>query len=177
MTSLVEDLLLLARLDAGRDLEMRPVELSRLLLDCISDAHAAGADHEWVLDVPDEAVLIRGDEQRIHQVLANLLTNARVHTPAGTVVTTTLSVETVEGTDDSTAVLTVHDNGAGIDPALVPELFERFARGDSSRSRASGSTGLGLAIVHAVVEAHGGDVTVQSSPGDTTFRVTLPGVL
>ncbi len=168
MTSLVEDLLLLARLDEGRDLESRELDLSRLLIDAVSDAHAAGPDHSWSLDVPDEPVTIVGDQQRLHQVVANLLANARVHTPAGTSVTVTL------GTRGGDAVVTVTDDGPGIPDDLQPVLFERFARGDSSRSRAAGSTGLGLAIVAAVVEGHGGRVLVRSTPGATEFRMELP---
>jgi len=172
MTSLVEDLLLLARLDEGRELEKHPVDLGRLLVDCISDAYAAGPEHEWEFDAPDERVMIVGDEPRIHQVLANLLTNARVHTPEGSQVGVELSV--VGGT---TAVITVDDNGPGISPELQPTLFERFARGDSSRSRIAGSTGLGLSIVQAVIEAHGGTVSVTSAPGATSFRIELPGII
>jgi two-component system OmpR family sensor kinase len=171
MTSLVEDLLLLARLDAGRDIETGPVDLSSLLVDCVSDAHAAGPDHEWQLDLPDEPVTIEGDSQRIHQVFVNLLANARVHTPAKTHVVVSL-VKTAAGG----AVVTVKDDGPGIPKERRDDLFERFARGDSSRSRASGSTGLGLAIVRAVIDAHGGEVSVQSKPGETVFRVELPGV-
>jgi two-component system OmpR family sensor kinase len=172
MTSLVEDLLLLARLDAGRDLETAPVDLSRLLVDCVSDAHAAGTDHEWALDLPEEPVVIEADSQRIHQVIANLLANARVHTPDGTSVTVSLSKS-----GEGNAVIEVTDDGPGIPEERRADLFERFARGDSSRSRASGSTGLGLAIVRAVVDAHGGEVTVTSEPGNTVFRVELPGAV
>jgi two-component system OmpR family sensor kinase len=175
MTSLVEDLLLLARLDAGRELETRPVELSGLLVDCVSDAHAAGPDHEWKLDLPPEAVVIAGDQQRIHQVIANLLANARVHTPAGTNVTVSLAVSPLED-GRASAIVTVADDGPGISEPLQADLFERFARGDSSRSRATGSTGLGLAIVRAVVEAHAGEVTMSSKPGKTVFTIVLPGV-
>lgn len=171
MTSLVEDLLLLARLDAGRAMEEKPVDLSRLVVDCMSDAHAAGPDHAWVLDLPEGDVAIPGDDQRIHQVIANLLANARVHTPATTTVTVSLRVE------NGSAVISVEDDGPGISKAQQPSLFERFARGDTSRSRAAGSTGLGLAIVRAVVEAHAGEVSVSSRPGRTVFEVTLPGVL
>jgi two-component system OmpR family sensor kinase len=168
MTSLVEDLLLLARLDAGRELVMGEVDLVPLLADAASDAHAAAPDHEWELHTPDGPVMVAGDGGRLQQVFANLLANARVHTPAGTRVVTTLAVE---GPD---AVITVHDGGPGISPGLLPVLFERFARGDGSRSRATGSTGLGLAIVAAVVEAHGGSVSVESEPGDTRFVVRMP---
>lgn len=172
MTSLVEDLLLLARLDEGRDLELAPVDLTRLLVDCIGDAHAASDEHEWELDAPEQPIIILGDGQRIHQVIVNLLSNARVHTPVGTVVTTVLGV-----TPDDHAVITITDNGPGIPPALADTLFERFARGDSSRARSSGSTGLGLAIVKAVIDGHGGEVSVTSEPGRTSFRVELPSVV
>jgi two-component system OmpR family sensor kinase len=168
MTALVEDLLLLARLDEGRDLERKPVDLSRLLVDAVSDAHAAGTDHRWSFDLPGEPVEVIGDEPRLYQVIANLLANARVHTPAGTSVTVTLARE------DTSAVVTVMDDGPGIPAELQPVLFERFARGDSSRSRETGSTGLGLAIVQAVVDAQGGTVSVESEPGRTAFRLTLP---
>jgi two-component system OmpR family sensor kinase len=169
MTALVEDLLLLARLDEGRALEGTDVDLSRLLVDAVADATVAGPDHEWRLDLPDEPVQVQGDGPRLHQVIANLLANARVHTPPGTTVTTS-----VHEAGDRIAI-EVRDDGPGIDPALVPTVFERFARGDGSRSRAAGSTGLGLAIVSAVVEAHGGRAEVESEPGNTVFRILLPG--
>jgi two-component system OmpR family sensor kinase len=168
MTSLVEDLLLLARLDAGRELVLGEVDLVPLVADAVSDAHAAAPDHEWPLQTPTSAVVVTGDGARLHQVVANLLANARTHTPAGTRVTTSLSVE---GGD---ALIAVADDGPGIPPGLLPVLFERFARGDGSRSRVTGSTGLGLAIVAAVVDAHHGTVTVQSTPGDTRFVVRIP---
>ena len=167
MTSLVEDLLLLARLDEGRDLERSEVDVSRLLIDAVSDAHAAGPDHDWSLDLPDDPVIIPGDALRLHQVIANLLTNARVHTPAGTSITVALAAA-------SDAVITVTDAGPGIQADVRDSLFERFARGDGSRSRAAGSTGLGLAIVRAVVAGHNGTVGVESEPGRTVFTVTLP---
>lgn len=170
MTRLVEDMLLLARLDDGRPLEREPVDLSRLVVDAVSDAHAAGPDHVWSLELPEEPVVVDGDEARLHQVLGNLLANARVHTPAGTTVVTALAVGA-----DGGAVLTVTDDGPGIPPSLQPEIFERFARGDSSRSRRGGSTGLGLAIVAAVVKAHSGTIEVDSAPGRTEFVVRLPG--
>jgi two-component system OmpR family sensor kinase len=168
MTGLVEDLLLLARLDAGRPLAHDPVDLTMLVVDAVSDAHAAGPRHFWQLDLPEEPVTVVGDQQRLHQVLANLLANARTHTPEGTTVTVA-----VTATADS-AVLQVIDFGPGIPAGLQPHIFERFARGDSSRSRAAGSTGLGLSIVSAVVAAHRGTVSVDSRPGQTVFTVTLP---
>jgi two-component system, OmpR family, sensor kinase len=169
MTALVEDLLLLARLDEGRPMERATVDLSRLLVDAVSDAHAAGPEHHWYLDLPDEPVEVQGDGPRLHQVVANLLGNARVHTPPGSTVRIRLSPETTAGVS-----ISVLDDGPGIPPELLPEVFERFARGDSSRSRAAGSTGLGLAIVSAVVTAHGGHTTVQSTPGRTEFTIHLP---
>ncbi|HET9141526.1 HAMP domain-containing sensor histidine kinase [Actinophytocola sp.] len=168
MTTLVEDLLLLARLDAGRPLEMIETDLSRIVLDVVSDSRIAGPDHQWRLDLPAEPVLVTGDVARLYQVVVNLLANARAHTPPGSTVTTAL-----RSIADS-AVLTVTDDGPGIPADLLPEVFERFARGDDSRSRAAGSTGLGLSIVAAVVAAHHGTVEVSSMPGRTVFTVTLP---
>jgi len=168
MTSLVEDLLLLARLDAGRELVLGEVDLVPLAVDTVSDAHAASPDHEWSLDAPEIPVVVHGDRGRLHQVLANLLANARVHTPEGSSVQTTLAV------DGGFAVLTIQDDGPGISADLQSVLFERFARGDGSRARATGSTGLGLSIVAAVVEGHGGTVAVSSAPGRTVFTVRLP---
>jgi two-component system OmpR family sensor kinase len=168
MTALVEDLLLLARLDAGRPLAQDPVDLTMLAVDATSDAHAAGPGHYWQLDLPDEPVTVIGDGARLHQVVANLLANARTHTPEGSTVTVKV------GAVPNAAVIQVIDNGPGIQPDVVPRIFERFARGDSSRSRAAGSTGLGLSIVHAVVTSHRGKVGVQSRPGQTVFTVMLP---
>jgi two-component system OmpR family sensor kinase len=171
MTGLVEELLLLARLDDGRPVKHEPVDLSRLLVDALSDAHAAGPGHLWRLELPEEPVIVTGDEPQLHQIVANLLANARVHTPAGTTVSASLSVLA----SAPRARLQVSDNGPGISAELLPEVFERFARGDNSRSRGTGgSTGLGLSIVSAVVTAHGGRVEVTSSPGNTRFDVYLP---
>ena len=167
MTHLVEDLLLLARLDSGRPLERESVDLSRVAVDAVSDAHVAGPDHQWELDLPEEPVVVLGDAARLHQVLTNLLANARVHTSPGTVVTTRLD------SDGTHAALSVCDNGPGIPERLQSEVFERFARGDTSRSRKGGSTGLGLAIVSAVVKAHSGTITLDSAPGHTEFTVRL----
>jgi two-component system OmpR family sensor kinase len=167
MTHLVEDLLLLARLDSGRPLERESVDLSRVAVDAVSDAHVAGPDHQWELDLPEEPVIVLGDAARLHQVLTNLLANARVHTSPGTVVTTRLE------SDGTHAALSVCDNGPGIPEQLQSEVFERFARGDTSRSRKGGSTGLGLAIVSAVVKAHNGTITLDSAPGHTDFTVRL----
>ena len=270
MTGLVEDLLLLARLDAGRELRRGEVDLLGVLLDTVADARAAGPDHVWELDLsalgsPDgaggaedddsaedadggdggdgaddaggEPPLVVGDEARLRQVLVNLLANARVHTPPGTRVTTRLSrgpgaaggpgAGTADpGTADpgatpavdpaaggangapapgagrapggaaaggapaapsdaaGTWVITIGDDGPGIDPAVRDRIFERFARADASRERRTGSTGLGMSIALAIVTAHRGALTVDSvRAGDdparpqahgTTFTVTLP---
>jgi two-component system OmpR family sensor kinase len=170
MTHLVEDLLLLARLDSGRPLDRQPVDLARLCADVVSDAHAAGPDHRWNLEVPGEPVLVPGDDARLHQVVANLLANARVHTPAGSSVTVALDTVT------DSAVLRISDDGPGIPAELQSEVFERFARADTSRSSKDGSTGLGLAIVSAVVRAHHGSIALDSAPGRTAFTVRLPRV-
>jgi two-component system OmpR family sensor kinase len=169
MTGLVEDLLLLARLDTGRPIDMGTVDLTALVIDAVSDAHAAGPAHPVRLALPDEPVEIIGDPARLHQVLTNLLTNARTHTVPGTRIEVTLRQP---GPDS--AVVEIADEGPGIAPDLLPFIFERFARADTSRSRKAGSTGLGLAIVSAVVTAHGGSVDVQTRPGRTVFAVTLP---
>jgi two-component system OmpR family sensor kinase len=184
MTTLVEDMLLLARLDAGRDLDVAEVDLAELAVDAVSDAHAAGPDHVWRLELgaPDddtgdgdsdldlelEPTIVVGDEHRLRQVLVNLLSNARVHTPPGTTVVVAVAQE------GDHVLLRVRDDGPGIPEPLRSRLFERFARGDASRNRAAGSTGLGLAIVHAVVTAHGGVIDVDGTPGGTTFTVRLP---
>lgn len=168
MTAIVEDLLLLARLDEGRELAKDPVELSALLSSAVSDARAASPDHDWVLDLRDAPVTVVGDSQRLMQVVANLLGNARVHTPAGSRVVTRLAVV------GDRAEISVSDDGPGIDPTVLDSVFERFVRGDASRQRASGGTGLGLAIVAGVVDAHGGTVAAESQPGRTEFRISLP---
>ena len=242
MTGLVEDLLLLARLDAGRELRRGEVDLLGVLLDTVADARAAGPDHVWELDLsalgsPDgaggaedddgaegadggdngddaggEPPLVAGDEARLRQVLVNLLANARVHTPAGSHVITTLSRRTAPvasdapngsgerergGRDVSSGgaaaaaappgeelVITIADDGPGIEAAVRGRLFERFARGDASRERRTGSTGLGMSIALAIVVSHGGTLTVDSvcagedpvhpQAHGTIFTVALP---
>lgn len=216
MTGLVEDLLLLARLDSGRPLSYESTDLSPLVVDAVSDARVAGPGHRWRLELPDEPAWVYGDGGRLHQILVNLLANARTHTPEGTTVTARVRPagpaaggRTAGGPEaagptaggpmagvpiaggptagrptgppaDAPAArrdvvqLEVQDDGPGIPAGLLPHVFERFARGDASRSRAAGSTGLGLAIVEAVVAAHGGTVEVDSVPGRTVFTVTLP---
>jgi len=170
MSVLVDELLLLAQLDAGRPLAKEPVDLTRLAIDATSDAKAASGDHRWLLELPDEPVGVQGDEHRLHQVLVNLMSNAAQHTPAGTTVT----VAVASGANPGTMELSVTDDGPGIPEDLQPALFERFVRGDSARSNGGGSTGLGLAIVQAVTAAHGGSVNVASRPGRTSFVITLP---
>jgi two-component system OmpR family sensor kinase len=206
MTVLVDDLLLLARLDAGRPLEREPVDLSRLAIETTSDARVARGDHRWRLELPDEPVLVEGDEHRLHQVLANLLSNAGKHTPPGSTVSVALTVGDAtaspavpaatsdapgaSGASGASAVqrgvappgprveLSITDDGPGISAELLPELFERFTRGEAGRARdasaAGKSTGLGLAIVDAVVAAHGGAIVVTSHPGMTRFAILLP---
>jgi two-component system OmpR family sensor kinase len=168
MSSLVEDLLLLARLDAGRPLAREEVDLTRLALEAVGDARVVGPDHRWRLDLPDEPVVAPGDEQRLHQVLTNLLNNARRHTPPGTSVTVGVRE------DGDEVVLSVLDDGPGLPAPLVGTAFERFTRGDSARTRASGGAGLGLSLVQAISHAHGGRVSVDSVPGRTHFEVRLP---
>ncbi|MGN8025020.1 sensor histidine kinase [Microbacterium sp. 22242] len=168
MTSLVEDLLLLARLEEGRELTLSTVDLSRLAIEGVEDARPTAMDHEWSIAVPEEPVEIIGDAGRLQQVITNLLANARTHTPAGT----RIEIEIAE--EGSEAVLRVRDDGPGIDPAVRDELFSRFARGDRSRNRATGGSGLGLSITKAIVEGHGGTIAVQSHPGSTVFTVRLP---
>ncbi|MFE6511442.1 sensor histidine kinase [Nocardioides sp. NPDC057767] len=169
MTALVEDLLLLARLDQGRPLARDSVDLTRLLLEAVDDARVVDPSHTWRLELPADAdsgdaeVIVTGDGQRLHQVISNLLTNERRHTPAGTTVTVRVRPD---GFD-------VHDDGPGFPPALLPHAFERFTRADEARQR-DGGAGLGLALVHAIVTAHGGSVRLTSVPGDTTIAVRLP---
>ncbi|GHA97538.1 two-component sensor histidine kinase [Streptomyces clavifer] len=180
MTGMVEDLLLLARLDAGRPLSYESTDLSPLVIDAVSDAQAAGRTasgaepgptHHWRLELPDVPATVLADPPRIQQVLVNLLANARTHTPPGTTVT----VRVREARKDLPRVtLEVQDDGPGIPAELLPHVFERFARGDASRSRHAGSTGLGLAIVQAVATTHGGLAEVRSVPGNTVFAVHLP---
>ena len=162
MTALVEDLLLLARLDSGRPLDHEPVDLSRLLVEAVNDARVVDGGHRWRLSLPDAPLTVRGDAARLHQVVTNLLTNASKYTPAGTTVT-------VSGSDEG---FTVHDDGPGFAPDLAPRAFERFTRGDAARNRAGGA-GLGLSLVEAIVGAHGGTVALASSPGDTSVTVLL----
>jgi two-component system, OmpR family, sensor kinase len=167
MTALVEDLLLLARLDEGVDFDLARLDVAKLAKDAVNDARVASADHQWKVTTTRGATIM-ADRNRFYQVLVNLLANARTHTPAGTVVSTS-----VETTTDS-VIITVADNGPGIPEEIRESLFERFVRADTSRARSTGSTGLGLAIVDGLVRAHKGSIVVESEPGNTRFVVTIP---
>jgi two-component system, OmpR family, sensor kinase len=169
MGHLVEDLLLLARLDAGRPLARDDVDLTRLVVDAVSDARVTATDHRWQLDLPAEPVTLRGDQHALHQALSNLLANARTHTPAGSTVNVT-----VEPATDGIVTMRVCDDGPGIPPDVRPHVFERFVRADNARTHTSGNAGLGLSIVAAIVHAHAGHVAVTSEPGRTEFTLSLP---
>ncbi|SER77665.1 two-component system, OmpR family, sensor kinase [Propionibacterium cyclohexanicum] len=169
MGRLVEDMLLLARLDAGRNVELTRVDLVEIVLNAVSDARVASRDHHWLLDVPDEPAMALADRDQMHQVVANLLSNARKHTPAGTTVTTSVRIE---GED---ALISVEDDGPGVPPEIRDHVFERFARADAARTHdEEGSTGLGLAIVAAVMAAHGGSARVDSHEGYSCFTLRIP---
>jgi len=194
MTALVEDLLLLARLDEGQPLKLTDVDLTQLAVETVSDEKVMAPDRSWKLDLPDEPVVVRGDTTALHQVLANLLSNARKHTEPGTTVVTR-----VMRSADGSAVVSVTDDGAGIAPEFLGKVFARFARADASRANPAeragargtagpgsapgaiatatavqGTSGLGLSIVQSIVAAHGGTVEVSSRPGRTEFAVRLP---
>jgi len=169
MTALVEDLLLLARLDEGKATETTDVDLTQLVVETVSDEKVMAPDHTWQLKLPDEPVTVRGDATQLHQVLANLLSNARKHTPAGTTVTTGLMRSA-----DGSVVVTVTDDGPGIPAEFQGNIFSRFTRADAARSGSEGSSGLGLSIVESIVMAHGGTVELVSRPGRTEFAVRLP---
>lgn len=170
MGSLVEDLLLLARLDQAREMESRPVNLSKVVDDAVESARAAGPNHPVTVAIPSDEIFALGDEVRIHQVIANLLANARAHTPAGT------SIKVSITQNDSGVDISVADNGPGLSEEDQKRIFERFYRADPSRVRVDGEgSGLGLSIVDAVMRAHGGSVTVASKPGEgATFTLHFP---
>jgi two-component system sensor histidine kinase TrcS len=172
MTSLVDELLLLSRLGEGEDLRTEDVDLGDIVLNAVNDAAVAAPDHQWVKNLPDEPVWVRGDPDRLHQLVSNLLANGWVHTPPGVTVTTGIACHR-SGSDASFAELTVADDGPDIDPELLPHLFDRFVRAKHAPHDGSGN-GLGLAIVDSIVKAHHGSVTAESADGQTIFRVRLP---
>ncbi len=168
MGSLVDDLLHLARLDQGRPLERQPVDLSVVVDDAVRDARAVDPERP-ISAVLDGPAMVTGDDGRLRQVVANLVGNALVHTPAGTPV----EVRVTRG--DGRVVLEVADQGPGMSEAVAARAFERFYRADPSRSRHHGGSGLGLSIVEATVRAHGGSASLSSRPGaGTTVRIELP---
>jgi two-component system OmpR family sensor kinase len=171
MGSLVEDLLLLARLDQSPEIERLPVNLHEVIEATVASARASSSEHQVVADMGEDEVFVLGDRNRIHQVIANLLENARSHTPAGT----TIKVSLEEKRDE--IQVTVSDNGPGIGKEDLERIFERFYRADSARTRTrkNEGSGLGLSIVKALMQAHGGDVTVESERGlGSTFRLHFP---
>ncbi|MDQ1628864.1 MAG: two-component system, OmpR family, sensor kinase [Actinomycetota bacterium] len=178
MTHLVDDLLLLARLDAGRPLAREPVDLTQVVVEAVADVRAAGPGHRWRLDLPDEPVPVIGDPHRLHQLVLNLLANARAHTPDGTTVTATLIV--VHGV----IRIEVADDGPGIPAEQQEAIFDRFTRLDESRghptrsddsgSSSHASSGLGLAIARGIAVAHSATLSVRSRPGRTVFTIEMP---
>jgi signal transduction histidine kinase len=179
MGLLVEDLLMLARLDQQRPLNIAPVDLLTLAADAVQDARIVSPGRPIDLIVaPGTAYLVDGDEPRLRQVLANLVNNAITHTPAGTPVRVKIASGTVENAQAQPApavVLDVEDDGPGMSAEQAQRVFERFYRADAARNRASGGTGLGLAIVAGLVNAHGGTVSVRTAPGrGADFQVRLP---
>ena len=167
MSSLVEDLLLLARLDQSRELAADPVDLNTLITEVTASARAAGPDHPIEVKLGESEIFVLGDSLRIHQVIANLLANARTHTPAGTKIVITAE----QGINETT--VSVSDNGPGLSQADQERIFERFYRADPARVRNSiEGSGLGLSIVDAVMSAHGGYVSVKSKLGEgSTFTL------
>jgi len=167
MSVLVEDLLLLARLDDGRPLECEPVRLDEVVGEAVETAQTV--DPERRIELHAETAVVVGDRVRLRQIVDNLLANVRAHTPPGT--PASVSVTRRNGS----AEIAVADSGPGLDEEHLQHVFERFYRADPSRARASGGVGLGLAIVSAVAEAHGGSASVSSVPGEgTTFTIALP---
>jgi two-component system OmpR family sensor kinase len=168
MAALVEDLLLLARLDQGRPLRQEQVLLSTLIHDAVADVRAVEPDRVVRESVEDD-VVVRGDEDRLRQVIGNLFANVRMHTPVSA------SVDVVLASVDNVARLSVADHGPGVDPQHVDQIFNRFYRADTGRSRDRGGAGLGLAIASSVAGAHGGTISHAPTPGGgATFTLTLP---
>jgi len=168
MSVLVDDMLLIARLDQGRPLERKPVDLQAIASDAAADARAVAPHREITMSAPGP-VVVAGDDTRLRQVLGNLVRNALVHTPQQS------AIEIAVSTVDGVGRMSVIDHGPGLKPAELEHIFEPFYRADPSRSRDSGGAGLGLSIVSAVVGAHGGKVKVkETSGGGATFEVELP---
>jgi two-component system OmpR family sensor kinase len=174
MAGLVDDLLLLARLDQGRPLEREPVDLTPLVADAAQDARAVDPSRTVTCEAPPGCV-ITGDEARLRQLLGNLVSNALTYTPAGTPLEIITMLEHLQGPQRSQAKVLVIDHGDGISPEAAPHVFERFWRSDPARVRAHGGAGLGLSIVAAIADAHGGHVSLEDTPGGgATFVVELP---
>jgi two-component system, OmpR family, sensor kinase len=168
MSVLVDDMLLIARLDQGRPLEKKPVDLQAIAADAAADARAVAPQRQITLTAPGP-VVVEGDDTRLRQVVGNLVRNALVHTPQQT------AIEISVSTEDGVGRMSVADHGPGLGPGEMERIFEPFYRADPSRSRDSGGAGLGLSIVSAVVSAHGGHVKVkETSGGGVTFEVELP---
>ncbi|MEK6342759.1 MAG: HAMP domain-containing sensor histidine kinase, partial [Curtobacterium sp.] len=177
MGDLVEELLLLARLDARAlagtpPLAVDAIDQTSIVVEATMDARTTAPDHRWALDVDDDPVIMDGDAPQLRRLVRNLLSNAAQHTPNESAVV--VSLRRVPGAAQPSVRLVVANDGPTIDPALLPSLFDRFTRGEASRSREHGTSGLGLAIVQAVASAHGGTVRVASGPGRTAFTVELP---
>jgi len=171
MGSLVEDLLLLARLDQSPEIEKLPVNLNEVVSDAVESARVSGPEHPITVTVTDDDAYVLGDRNRIHQVIANILENARSHTPKGT----KIEVSIIE--KDSALEVSIKDDGPGLAEADQERIFERFYRADTSRTRSvkTEGSGLGLSIVKAIMQAHGGDATVESKPGEgATFTLRFP---
>lgn len=170
MSTLVEDLLLLARLDEERQMEMKPINLVDVVDAAISSARVSSPNHKIEFIKPSHEIFILGDAPRVHQVIANLLANAGVHTPVGSQITLTISQDVLG------VAVTVSDNGPGLSEDAQSKIFQRFYRADPSRARVDGEgSGLGLSIVDAVMRAHGGSVSVQSIPGQgAKFTLFFP---
>ena len=170
MSSLVEDLLLLARLDQAREMEMEPLDLVEIAENAVTSARVSAPLHIIEFEEPEYEIFILGDAPRVHQVIANLLANAGVHTPSGSKIKLSITQ------DNSGVHLSVTDNGPGLTPEAQSKIFQRFYRADPSRARVDGEgSGLGLSIVDAVMRAHGGSVSVQSTLGQgATFTLFFP---
>jgi two-component system OmpR family sensor kinase len=170
MGSLVEDLLLLARLDQAREMDSKPVDIVKVVADAVASAQVSGPDHPITLVTPNVELFMLGDEVRIHQVIANLLANARAHTPDGTPIAVMIT------SDESEVSISVADKGPGLSETDQQHIFERFYRADGSRTRTGDDgSGLGLSIVDAVMRAHGGKVSVDSELGNgSKFTLTFP---